>query len=94
MWLGDARSGKLPDHITAFGRALRRAGVPVDSSRMAMAITATHTVGVERKDDLLDLSEQSLQAFGRDGSSRVIAAVSNACEKSRAVLILCRYAHA
>ena len=30
--LGDARSGKLADNITAFGRALRRAGVPTDPS--------------------------------------------------------------
>ncbi len=52
MKLGDARSGKLPDHITAFGRALRRAGVPVDSSRMALAVAAALAVGVERRDDL------------------------------------------
>ena len=52
MKLGDARSGKLPDNITGFGRALRRAGVPVDSSRIAMAIEAARLVGVERKDDL------------------------------------------
>jgi uncharacterized protein with von Willebrand factor type A (vWA) domain len=52
MKLGDARSGKLPDNITGFGRALRRAGVPIDSSRIAMAIDAAGLVGVERKDDL------------------------------------------
>ena len=52
MQLGDARSGKLPDNITGFGRALRRAGVPVDSSRIALAIDAVRLVGVERKDDL------------------------------------------
>ncbi len=71
MILGDARSGKLPDHITAFGRALRRAGVPVDSSRMALAINATQAVGVERKDDLraaleavLVSRQQDLGVFG------------------------------
>ena len=71
MILGDARSGKLPDHITAFGRALRRAGVPVDSSRMALAITAAQTVGLERKDDLraaleavLVSRQQDLGVFG------------------------------
>ncbi len=52
MRLGDARSGKLPDNITGFGRALRRAGVPVDSSRIALAIDAVRLVGVKRKDDL------------------------------------------
>jgi uncharacterized protein with von Willebrand factor type A (vWA) domain len=52
MQLGDARTGKFPDQITAFGRALRRAGVPVDSARIANAITATQLVGVARRDDL------------------------------------------
>jgi len=52
MQLGDARKGKFPDQITAFGRALRRAGVPVDSARIAHAITATELVGVQRRDDL------------------------------------------
>lgn len=52
MKLGDARSGKLPENITGLGRALRRAGVPVDSSRIALAIDAAGLVGVERKDDL------------------------------------------
>lgn len=52
MQLGDARSGKLPENITGFGRALRRAGVPVDSSRIALAIDAVRWVGIERKGDL------------------------------------------
>jgi len=52
MRLGDARSGKLGDNITGFGRALRRAGLPVDSSRISLAIEATLLMGVERKDDL------------------------------------------
>ncbi|MGC4397494.1 vWA domain-containing protein [Hydrogenophaga sp. T2] len=52
MNLGDARKGKFPDQITAFGRALRRAGVPVDSARIAHAIAATELVGVQRRDDL------------------------------------------
>ena len=52
MQLGDARTGKLADNIAAFGRALRRAGVPMDSSRIALAQTAAMSVGLERKDDL------------------------------------------
>ena len=52
MQLGDARSGKLPNNIVGFARALRRAGVPVDSSRMALAIDAVRLVGIVRKDDL------------------------------------------
>ena len=35
MQLGDARSGKLADNLTGFGRTLRRAGIAVDSARMA-----------------------------------------------------------
>lgn len=52
MQLGDARSGKLPDNVMGFGRALRRAGVPVDSSRIAMALDAIPLVGLDRRDDL------------------------------------------
>lgn len=66
MILGDARSGKLPDHITAFGRALRRAGVPVDSARIASAITAVEIVGVERKDDLRAALEAVLVSRQQD----------------------------
>ncbi len=52
MILGDARRGKLPEHLTAFGRALRRAGVPMDSRRIALAIEAVQVVGVAHKPDL------------------------------------------
>ena len=52
MQLGDARTGKLADNIAAFGRALRRAGVPMDSSRIALAQTAAMLIGLDRKDDL------------------------------------------
>ena len=49
--LGDARSGKFADNMAAFGRALRRAGVPIDSSRIALAQQAAQLVGVGRKLD-------------------------------------------
>lgn len=52
MQLGDARSGKLADNLTGFGRALRRAGVRVDASRIALAARAALAVGLERKDDV------------------------------------------
>jgi len=52
MLLGDARSGKLGDNITGFARALRRAGLPIDASRISLAIEATGLVGIERKEDL------------------------------------------
>jgi uncharacterized protein with von Willebrand factor type A (vWA) domain len=70
MLLGDARTGKLPDNITGFGRALRRAGVPADSSRIALALDALAIVGVAARDDLksalravLVSREQDLQVF-------------------------------
>lgn len=66
MQLGDARTGKLADNIAAFGRALRRAGVPVDSSRIALAQTAAMLVGVDRKDDLSAALECVLIAQEQD----------------------------
>jgi len=52
MQLGDARTGKLADNIAGFGRALRRAGVRVDSARIALATEAASLVGLERREDL------------------------------------------
>ncbi|MDP3170889.1 MAG: hypothetical protein Q8M91_11170, partial [Polaromonas sp.] len=52
MLLGDARTGKLADNIAGFGRALRRAGVKVDSQRIALAKEAALAVGIGEKDDL------------------------------------------
>lgn len=52
MQLGDSRAGKLADNIGGFGRALRRAGVAVDSQRIALAQQAASLVGVQRRDDL------------------------------------------
>jgi len=51
MLLGDARSGKLADNIAGFGRALRRAGVRLDSARVALAQEVAMLVGVDRKPD-------------------------------------------
>ncbi|MFT7401676.1 MAG: hypothetical protein ACI83N_001270 [Hydrogenophaga sp.] len=67
MQLGDARSGKLPDNIVGLARALRRAGVPVDSSRMALAIDAVGLVGIERKDDLRSALRTVLVSRQQDG---------------------------
>jgi len=50
--LGDARRGKLAGNLSAFGRALRRAGVPVDAARIALAQEALMHVGVARKGDV------------------------------------------
>ncbi|KTT17169.1 vWA domain-containing protein [Pseudacidovorax intermedius] len=50
--LGDARRGKLAGHLAGFGRALRRAGVRIDPSRIALGLEAAMLVGVDRRDDL------------------------------------------
>src|SRR6478735_3156953 len=52
MQLGDARTGKLADNIAGFGRALRRAGLRVDSARIALAQEAAQLVQLGRKDDV------------------------------------------
>lgn len=52
MQLGDARHGKLADNLVGFSRALRRAGVPMDSARIALAGEAATWVGLARRDDL------------------------------------------
>lgn len=51
MLLGDARAGKLADNLSGFGRALRRAGVPVDSARIVLAHEAALAVGVQARGD-------------------------------------------
>ena len=51
MQLGDARRGKLAGNIVAFGRALRRAGMRMDSARIALAQQAADLVGVKSKAD-------------------------------------------
>ncbi|MBV7453630.1 VWA domain-containing protein [Acidovorax sp. sif1233] len=67
--LGDARTGKLADNLTGFGRTLRRAGVPVDAARMALAQQAVMLVGVGREDfgaaleSVLISREQDRQVF-------------------------------
>jgi uncharacterized protein with von Willebrand factor type A (vWA) domain len=48
--LGDARRGKFADNLVGFCRALRRAGLPVDAARMALAQEAAMLVGLARAD--------------------------------------------
>jgi uncharacterized protein len=72
MLLGDARSGKLPENLVGFGRTLRRAGLKVDSSRMATATTVLQLIGFEDKSDLsaalesVFVSEQQDRQIFRD----------------------------
>lgn len=58
--LGDARSGKLADNIAGFGRALRRAGLRVDSARIGLAQEAAQLVGVHDRHDLAAAMEAVL----------------------------------
>ena len=49
---GDTRAGMLADNLVGFGRALRRAGIAVDSARMALASEAMLLVGPDRRADV------------------------------------------
>ena len=66
MQLGDARTGKLADNVTGFGRALRRAGVRLDSARIALAQQAALLVGVGSKGDLSAAMEAVLVSREQD----------------------------
>jgi uncharacterized protein len=66
MQLGDARSGKLADNLTGFGRSLRRAGIPVDSARMALASEALTLVDLGRREDVGAALEAVLVSQARD----------------------------
>lgn len=67
--LGDARRGKLAGNLVAFCRALRRAGVSVDASRIALAEQAVQWTGVASRADM----------------SAALEAVLVSCEEDRGV---------
>ena len=66
MQLGDARSGKLSDNLTGFGRTLRRAGVRTDSARIVLAQDAALLVGLGSKPDLSAALEAVLVSREQD----------------------------
>jgi hypothetical protein len=66
MKLGDARSGKWPENIMGFARALRRSGVPIDSSRIALGITSLQWVGLSNKQDMSYALESVLVSRQQD----------------------------
>ena len=66
MLLGDARHGKLLPNLGGFARALRRAGLPLDASRIALAAQAMQLVGLQRRDDLQAALEAVLVGHERD----------------------------
>ena len=66
MQLGDARTGKFAGNLAAFGRALRRTGVPVDASRMALAAEALMLMGLQSREDVSAGLEAVLVSRERD----------------------------
>ncbi len=64
--LGDARRGKMAGNIAGFGRALRRAGVPTDAARIALATEAAMLVGVDARDDLCAAMEAVMVSREQD----------------------------
>ena len=69
MELGDARRGKLATNLVGFGRALRRAGMPIDSERIAVATQALMLTGMDSKADWNSALEAT---FVSDPSQRVV----------------------
>jgi uncharacterized protein with von Willebrand factor type A (vWA) domain len=49
--LGDARSGKLVENLLGFGRALRRAGIAVDSAKLSLASQALLWINLSQRDE-------------------------------------------
>ncbi len=64
--LGDARRGKMASNMAGFGRALRRAGVPTDAMRIALATRAALLVGVDNRLDLGAAMEAVMVAREQD----------------------------
>lgn len=52
MRLGDVRRGKISNNVIGFARALRRAGLPIDTARIALAQEACVLVGLSQREDL------------------------------------------
>jgi uncharacterized protein with von Willebrand factor type A (vWA) domain len=68
MQLGDARQGKWPQNMVGFARALRRAGVGVDSRKISLAIESAQIVGLANKLDFEYALEAVLVSHQNDRS--------------------------
>jgi uncharacterized protein with von Willebrand factor type A (vWA) domain len=66
MPAGEIRTGQLADQLIVFGRALRKAGVLADPSRLALAQQAALCVGLDNKQDLSAALEAVLIAREED----------------------------
>jgi uncharacterized protein with von Willebrand factor type A (vWA) domain len=52
MLLGDARAGKFSENLTGFGRTLRRAGLPVDATKIRLAQQALGHIDMGQRQDV------------------------------------------
>lgn len=66
MQLGDARAGKMSDNIVGFARTLRRAGFPMDSERISLALASALLVGLEDKNDFRAALEATMVCRQQD----------------------------
>jgi uncharacterized protein with von Willebrand factor type A (vWA) domain len=66
MNLGDARTGKMADNIVGFARTLRRAGFPMDSERISVALESALLIGLEDKRDFRAALEATLLCRQQD----------------------------
>lgn len=66
MQLGDARAGKMADNIVGFARTLRRAGFPMDSERVGVALESALLIGLEEKGEFRAALEATLVCRQQD----------------------------
>ncbi len=66
MQLGDARVGKMADNIVGFARTLRRAGFPMDSERISVALESALLIGLDNKDDFQAALEATMVCRQQD----------------------------
>jgi uncharacterized protein with von Willebrand factor type A (vWA) domain len=66
MQLGDARVGKMADNIVGFARTLRRAGFPMDSERISVALESALLIGLEDKQDFRAALEATMVCRQQD----------------------------
>ena len=66
MQLGDARVGKMADNIVGFARTLRRAGFPMDSERISVALESALLIGLDNKQDFRAALEATMVCRQQD----------------------------
>ena len=66
MQLGDARVGKMADNIVGFARTLRRAGFPMDSERISVALESALLIGLDDKQDFRATLEATMVCRQQD----------------------------